>query len=274
LELPLSRHNLGIGTGDLYTSEQASLVVSLDNVSAVDLASANTTVVWALWTRVPTDWPAIGLVEGVKEGVLLLKTEPWLVGLVGLHELSTLMAVVELVRGSIRIPALGNDQDVGSATERVGEDGHRPEVDIRVVAWSLASRAAIEVPLGKVLNLEVTILWDLGESLEISWISTFSSLGPRRLAGVGARVGVSSPLTWNEHHQWRRSRCTFRTISCDSQRKQCYKTYSAIALPFWSRAMYFNSYGRVSTVWRDGDISELGSNSRWQCTRWWWLTSP
>jgi hypothetical protein len=26
---------------------------------------------------------------------------------------------------------------------------------------------------------------------------------------VGARVGVGSPLTWNEHHQWSRSRCTF-----------------------------------------------------------------
>jgi hypothetical protein len=37
----------------------------------------------------------------------------------------------------------------------------------------------------------------------------FSSPGPRRLAGVGARVGVGSPLTWNERHRWSRSRCTF-----------------------------------------------------------------
>jgi hypothetical protein len=191
LELPLSWHDLGIGTRDLYASKQASLVVSLDNVSAVDLASTNTTVVWALWTRVTTDWPAIGLVEGVKEGVLLLETEPRLMSLVGLHELGTLMAVVELVRGSIGVPALGDDQDVGSATEWVGEDGNRSEVDIGVVAWSLAGRATIKVPLGKVLNLEEAVLWDLGESLEISRISIFSTIGPLRLAGVE----VSSPLT-------------------------------------------------------------------------------
>lgn len=139
MELPLSGHDLGIGTRDFYTSEQASLVVSLDNVSAVDLASANTTVVWALRTGIATNWPAIGLVESVKEGVLLLEAEPRLVSLVGLHELGTLVAVVELVWGSIGIPALGNYQDVGSTTERVGEDGNRSEVDIRVIAWSLAS---------------------------------------------------------------------------------------------------------------------------------------
>jgi hypothetical protein len=166
LELPLSGHNLGIGTRDLYTGEQTSLVVSLDNVSAVDLASTNTTVVWALWAGITANWPAIRLVKGVKKGVFLLETEPWLVDLVGLHELGTLMTIVELVWGSIGIPALGNNQNVGSATEWVGEDGNGPKVNIRVVAGSLASRAAIEVPLGKVLNLEVPILWDLGEGLE------------------------------------------------------------------------------------------------------------
>lgn len=191
LELPLSGHNLGVGSRDLYTGEQASLVVSLDNVSAVDLASANTTVVWALWTGIAANWPAIGLVESIKEGILLLKTEPRLVGLVGLHELSTLVAVVELVWGSVGIPALGDNQDVGSATERVGEDGHRSEIDIRVIAWSLASRAAVKVPLGKVFNLEETVLWDLGESLGILRVRKSSEVGPLRLSWVGG----SSPLT-------------------------------------------------------------------------------
>jgi len=178
LELPLGRHNLSIGTRDFYTSEQASLVVSLDDVSAVDLASADTAVVWALWTWVATNWPAIGLVKGVEEGVLLLKTEPWLVGLVGFHELGTLVAVVELVWGSIGIPALGNDQDVGSTTEGVGEDGNGSEVDIRVVTGSLASRATVKVPLGKVFNLEDAILGDLGESLKIH-LSVSSQISAR-----------------------------------------------------------------------------------------------
>lgn len=165
LELPLSWHNLGVSTRDLHTGEQAGLVVSLDNISAVDLASTNTTVVRALGSWETVDWPSIGPVCQVKEGILLLETEPWLVGLVGLHELGTLVAVVELVWSSIWVPALGDNQDVGSTTEWVGEDSNRPEVDIRIVAWGLASRAAVKVPLWKVLNLEDTVLGDFGESL-------------------------------------------------------------------------------------------------------------
>jgi hypothetical protein len=188
LELPLSWHDLGISTRDLYTSKQASLVVSLDNVSAVDLASTNTTVVWALWTGVTADRPAIGLVEGVKEGVLLLETEPWLMSLVGLHKLGTLMAVVELVWSSIGVPALGDDQDVGSATEWVGEDGNRSEVDIGVVAWSLASRATIKIPLGKILNLEEAVLWDLGESLEIFTDQYFLNYRPASARRSGSEL--------------------------------------------------------------------------------------
>jgi hypothetical protein len=67
---------------------------------------------------------------------------------------------------------------------------------------------------------------------------------------VGAEVGVSSPLTWNEHRQWSQSRCTLGTMSCNSQRNQACLAYSAIALPFWSRDMYFNSCNRVSTLQR------------------------
>merc|ERR1711881_693641 len=59
LELPLGWHNLGVGTRDLDTSEQASLVVSLNNISAVDLASSDTTVVWSLWAGETSLWPAI-----------------------------------------------------------------------------------------------------------------------------------------------------------------------------------------------------------------------
>jgi hypothetical protein len=165
LEFPLSGHDLGVGTGDLDASVQASLVVSLDDVSAENLASTNTTVVWALRTWETVDWPAIRLVAHIEEGVLLLETEPWLVDLVGLHELSTLMAVVELVWGSIGVPALSENQDVGGTTEWIGEDGNGTEVDIGVVAWGLASRAAVEVPLWEVIESEFTALGDLEESL-------------------------------------------------------------------------------------------------------------
>jgi hypothetical protein len=216
LELPLSGHNFGISTRDLHASVHASLVVSLDNVSAVDLASTNTTVVWALWTGVTADWPAIGLVEGVEEGILLLETEPRLMSLVGLHEFGTLMAVVEFVWGSIRVPALGDDQDVGGATEWVREDGYGAEVDIRVVAGSLASRATIKVPLGKILNLEETVLWNLGQGLGFLRISLCQF---RAASARSSGNGSGSPLTWNEHRQWSRSRCTLKTMSCDAHGK-------------------------------------------------------
>jgi hypothetical protein len=72
LEFPLSWHNLGVGTRDLDTGEQASLVVRLDDVSAVDLASTNTTVVWALWTWETSNGPSIRFVKHVEESVFLL----------------------------------------------------------------------------------------------------------------------------------------------------------------------------------------------------------
>lgn len=139
--------------------------MSLDDISAVDLAGTNTAVVWALWAGETTLWPAIGLVEEVKKGVFLLKTEPWLVRLVCLHQLRGLVAVVELVWGSIGIPALSDDEDVGSTTEWVGVESDGAEVDVRVVTRSLVGRTAVKVPFGKVLDLELAVLGDLGECL-------------------------------------------------------------------------------------------------------------
>lgn len=48
LELPLGGHDLGIGTRDVDTSEQACLVVSLDNVTLDNLAGTDTAVVGSL----------------------------------------------------------------------------------------------------------------------------------------------------------------------------------------------------------------------------------
>ena len=48
LELPLGGHDLSVRSRDLHTSVQASLVVSLNDISAVNLARTNSTVVWAL----------------------------------------------------------------------------------------------------------------------------------------------------------------------------------------------------------------------------------
>jgi hypothetical protein len=48
LELPLGGHDLGVGARDLDTGVKAAPVVCLDDVTLDNLASADTTVVWAL----------------------------------------------------------------------------------------------------------------------------------------------------------------------------------------------------------------------------------
>lgn len=48
LELPLSGHHLGVGARDADTSVETGLVVSLDDITLNNLASANTAVVRTL----------------------------------------------------------------------------------------------------------------------------------------------------------------------------------------------------------------------------------
>lgn len=104
--------------------------MSLDNISAVDLARTNTAVVWSLGTGETTDGPAIRSVVHVEKGVLLLQAEPGSLLLVSLHELVALIAVVVGVGGAIGVPALANNQDVWALAEGVREDGDGAEIDI------------------------------------------------------------------------------------------------------------------------------------------------
>jgi hypothetical protein len=166
LELPLSGHNLGVGSRDLYTGEQASFEVSLDDISAIDLSGTNTTVVWALGAWETILGPAIWFIGHIKKSVLLLETEPRLVLLMRLHQLGSLMTVVEFVRGSIGIPALGDHQDIWGTTEWIREDCNRSKVNVGVIARCLASGASVEVPLREILNGVEAALWDTGERLE------------------------------------------------------------------------------------------------------------
>jgi hypothetical protein len=135
--------------------------VCLNNVTAVNLSSTNTTVVRTLRTGETTLGPSVRLTVLVEEGVLLLKTEPGLLVLVGLHELGALVAVVELVRGTVGVPALSQDEKVVATAEWIGEGGHGTEVDIGVLARSLSGGRSVEVPFWKVLDR----FWLLVESL-------------------------------------------------------------------------------------------------------------
>jgi hypothetical protein len=126
--------------------------VGFDDVSAEDLACSYTAVVRTLGTRETINGPAIRPVGHIEECVFLLKTEPGLMLLVCLHELGGLVTVVELVWGSIRIPAFTQDQNIRSAAKRVGENSNRSKVDIRVVAWGLSSGGTIEIPFWEIVD--------------------------------------------------------------------------------------------------------------------------
>ena len=146
LEFPLPRHNLSVNTGDLDSGKQASLVVRLDDISAVDLSCPHTTVIRTLGTWETALGPAVWPTVRRKESVFLLETEPEIVFGISLHQPLGLVTVVELVWASIGIPGLAKNEDVVTATEwiRIGCDGS--DVDVRVVAWSLASRRAVKIP--------------------------------------------------------------------------------------------------------------------------------
>jgi hypothetical protein len=172
LVLPLRGHDLSVDTGDVDAGEQAGLVVSLDNVTAVDLAGTDTTVVRALGTGVTTLGPAERPSVVSEEGVFLLKTEPEVLAGVCLHQFGGLMAVVEFVlvtvlsaylpighrvfvttnRSAVAVPGLAENEDVVALAERVRENSNGPEVDVGVVAGGLAGTGTVEVPFWQLLN--------------------------------------------------------------------------------------------------------------------------
>lgn len=140
MKFPLSRHHLRVDASNLDASIQTSFVVSFDNISAVDFASTDTTVIWSLRARETTLGPAIRPAIRTKKSVFLLETEPWLMLGVGLHQSRGFMTVVELVGASIRIPGLAQDENIFAATERIGKDGTGADVNVRIVPWSLTGR--------------------------------------------------------------------------------------------------------------------------------------
>lgn len=153
--------------------------MSLDDVTAEDTASANTAVVGALGSGEAVLGPAIGPALDVEESVFLLETEPELVGLVCLHDDGSVVAVVIRVRLAISAVGLAHDEDVVAQAEGVGVEGDGAEVDIGVVAGSLARRRAIEVPLWEVLDLAgelVESLYNL-ESVAVQVVQKIQKIG-------------------------------------------------------------------------------------------------
>jgi hypothetical protein len=150
LVLPLRGHDLSVNTRDLNASVETSLVVSLDNVTAVNLTVTDTAVVRALGRGEATSGPAVGVSKVIKKGVLLLNAKPNISIGVSIHELGALVSVVRAIGGTIRVVALSKNNNVVTESERIGVNGNGSEVDIRVVAGGLLGRGAVKVPLGEV----------------------------------------------------------------------------------------------------------------------------
>ena len=109
-------------------------------------------VVGALGTRETALGPTVGGAVHIEEGVLLLDTEPGLDVLCLVHDLLGMVAVVGAVRGAVVVVALGENEDVLTAAERVLEDGGGAEVDVRVAAGGLVGRGAVKVPDTEVVD--------------------------------------------------------------------------------------------------------------------------
>lgn len=152
LVLPLRGHDLGVDSGDVDSGVQAGTVVSLDDVTAVDLAGTNTTVVGTLGTGETTTGPAVGPAISAEKSVLLLEAEPELLLGVGLHQTGGVVTEVELVGAAIGIPGLAENKDVVTLAEGIGEDRDGADVDIGVVSGGLAGGGTVEVPFGELVN--------------------------------------------------------------------------------------------------------------------------
>jgi hypothetical protein len=177
LVLPLGGHDLGIGARDVDVGVHASLVVRLNDVTAEDLAGADTTVVWTLRGGESVLGPSIRPALRVEECVFLLETEPELVRLMCLHEDSSVVAEVVCVGLAIGAPGLAHDEDVVTANaERVRVEGDGVEVHIRVVAGGLAGGGTVEVPFGELLEIGDLLSERLEE--EAGRLAVFFGLGP------------------------------------------------------------------------------------------------
>jgi hypothetical protein len=141
LVLPLGGHDLGVGARDVDVGIHARLVVSLNDVTAEDLAGADTAVVGALGSGESVLGPSIRPALSIEECVFLLETEPELVRRMCLHQDSGVVTEVVCVGLAIRAPGLTHDEDVVTANaEGVRVEGDGVEVNIRVVAGGLAGR--------------------------------------------------------------------------------------------------------------------------------------
>jgi hypothetical protein len=185
LELPLGRHDLGVGARDLDASVEASSVVSLDNISAVDVVGSNSAVVRALGSGITLLGPSVRVAINVEHGPFLLHAEPWLLVLDFFHDSGARSSVVSTSWLLVGVEDFGKDEDVRSSSEGIWEDSNRLEVAIRVGTLGLASGGTVVVPLWELRD----ILGHLGQGSGLSSHGFTSTIDPD-VHGLDIATGV------------------------------------------------------------------------------------
>src|SRR5215212_4989827 len=224
LELPLTRHDLGVDTRDLDAGLQAVLQVRLDNRASEHLVRADAAVVAALGGREAVVGPAERL-DAVKEGVLLLQAEPGVVFGVLLGDLAAGRPGVGRVRLAVDEEDLAHHQLVRLASNRVIKDGDRLQHAVRTVAGRLLGARPVEAPdpgllaerddlrlrsqLGgrlrpvnpDVFGLVEVVLWHVAPSLLLLLVPCV--LMPVRAYSKAEDIGRhSSRATYRVHKPW------------------------------------------------------------------------
>lgn len=106
----------------------------------------STAVVGTLGAWEAVLWPTVWGTVYVEQSVFLLKTEPRLVILGKFHDFSGMVTVVGLVWSAVVVVALSEDENIFATPERVLKDGNWPQVNVGVIARSLAGGRTIEIP--------------------------------------------------------------------------------------------------------------------------------
>ncbi|KAI3479577.1 hypothetical protein L1887_58390 [Cichorium endivia] len=207
LELPLGRHDLGVDARDVDTGVEAGAVVGLDEVTGEDLAGTGTAVVGTLGAGETALGPA-------RPG----------------HDLVALVAVVRLVGGAVVVVALGENNDVVTATEGVGVVGGGAEVDIRVAAGGLVGGGAVKVPLLEVLERLDGAVKGGGLATDLAWRAEKERASTRTVSFV-VREAVKMRSVCPQE---RADRIQAKPEKSGYSPSPSIQMYSAMTLPRWS----------------------------------------
>jgi len=111
------------------------------------------TIVRALRAREATLGPTVRGPIGVKQCIFLLETKPGDLVFGSVHRLFGVVTIVGPVWCTIVIVALGEDENVVAASERVLEDGSGAQVDVGIPARGLVGGRAVKVPDTELANI-------------------------------------------------------------------------------------------------------------------------